>query len=244
MVPALLLSVPIMAHAEPVTYVFSGIMAAEVGISGCKSTSSVTGTITIDFANEHPAQSKGSVGSPAGWTSVSATDTVLVSTPSVFTLSLCGYGPYLNVHTSSITVGPSGMSGQFVVDSYSFSGNFSFSNPSGAVAANGLPLFDLPGTGSGVLGGGNFGIPFIVTSLTLVPPTVTKHLDSLVTDSLDAPSLIDIANTAQAQVQSACISLDNFVLRVKAKLALKQLPQSRANQLVFEATTLKMETGC
>jgi hypothetical protein len=233
-----------MAEAEPVTYVFSGILSAAVGAFDCKLNNSVSGTIRIDFANANPAQSKGAVGSPTGWTSASTTASVLVSAPSVFTLSVCGYGPYLNSHISSITVGPSGMSGQFVVDSDSFSGNFSFSNPSGAVSANGMPLFDSPGTGSGVMEGGNFGIPFIVTSMTLVSPTVTKQLDSLVTTSVDAATLIGIANTAQSQVQSACISLENYVLRVKAKLVLKQLPQHRADQMVFDATTAAAAIGC
>jgi hypothetical protein len=244
MVAALLLSVAIMAQAEPVTYVFSGILSEPVGAFDCKANNSVNGTITMDFANAIPAQSKGSVGSPSGWTSVSATESVLVSTPSVFTMAVCGYGPYLSVHTSSITVGPGGISGQFVVDSYSVSGNFSFSNPSGAVSAAGMPLFDSPGTGSGVLGGGSFGIPFIVTSMTLISPTVTKQLDSVVNKSFDAPSLIIIANTAQAQVQSACMSLEAYVLRVKAKLVLKELPRQRADQLVFDAMNVAAAIGC
>jgi hypothetical protein len=233
-----------MAHAEPVTYVFSGILAKAIGVQACNNNQAVNGTIIIDFANAIPGQSKGSVGSPTGWTSAATTATVLVSAPSVFTMSVCGYGPYVNSHTSTVTVGPAGISGQFVVDSNSFSGNFSFSNPSGAVSANGMPLFDSPGTGSGVLGGGAFGIPFIVTSMTLVSPTMTKNIDSLVTASTGADSLIDIANAVQAQVQSACIFLENFVRRVKYKEAIRQLTEHGANQLVFDAKTVEMRTGC
>jgi hypothetical protein len=244
LVPALLLSVPIVAEAEPVTYVFSGVIAVPNAPTSCnKDNNSMNGTITLDFANEDPAQSTGSVGSPFGWTSVSIAKTVIAFSPSVFTMTLCGFGPLLNVFSSAITVGPGGISGQFS-DQLGASGHISFSNPSGAVSANGMPLFDSPGTGSGVIAVDTTGIDFIVTSMTLFSPTVTKQLDSLVTASAGAPSLVDIANTAQAHVQSACISLENFVLRVKAKEAAKQLTQHRANQLVFDTKSVDLETGC
>jgi hypothetical protein len=242
LVPAILLAAPITAEAEPVTYAYSGV--AIPGIPACIMHDSVNGTITLDFANENPAQSEGSVGSPIGWTSVSSAKTEFLLAPYVFTMTVCGLGPYLNANSSSITVGPGGISGQFKVSFGGVAAQFSFSNPSGAVSANGMPLFDSPGTGSVQIGDGANGFSFVLTSLTLVSPSVTRQIDSLVTDSLDAPSLIEIANTAQAQVQSACISLAAFVRRVKAKLALKQLPQHRANQLIFEATTLEVETGC
>jgi uncharacterized membrane protein len=158
-------------------------------------------------------------------------------------MTVCGLGPILNVYSSSIAVGPGGISGQFS-DQLGPGGRMSFSNPSGHVSANGMPLFDSPGTGSASFGGGGFGLFFIVTSLTLVSPTVTQQLDSLVTESNGAHSLIDIANTAQAQVQSACVSLENYVRRVKVKEAAKQLTEHRANQLIFDATTAEMDTGC
>jgi hypothetical protein len=107
-----------------------------------------------------------------------------------------------------------------------------------------MPLFDSPGTGAGLFGGPAEAIDFIVTSMTLVSPTVAKQIDSLVTESAGAPSLIDIANTAQAQVQSACVSLESYVRRVKAKEAAKQLTQHRANQLVFDAKTVEIQIGC
>jgi hypothetical protein len=243
LVPTLLLSVPVMAGAEPVTYAFSGVVVVP-GAPSCDINNSVNGTITLDFANENPAQSKGAVGSPTGWTSVSNAKTEVLRAPYVFTMTVCGFGPYHNVNNSSVTVGPGGISGQFEVSFGSESGHISFSNPSGAVSANGMPLFDSPGTGSGLIAGDTIGIPFVVTSMTLVSPTVTKQIDALVTESTGAPSLIDIANTAQAQVQSACISLENFVRRVKAKEAAKQLTQHRADQLVFDATTAEIDAGC
>ena len=242
LIPAIFLSVPIIAEAEPVTYAFSGV--ATVPGHGCDTSNSVNGTITLNFANESPAQSTGSVGSPTGWTSVSTGKTVYLFVPYVFAMTVCGNGPYLNPNTSSVTVGPGGISGQFDVSHGSPRGSFSFSNPSGAVSANGMPLFDSPGTGSGLFGGPAEAIDFIITSMTLVSPTVAKQIDSVVTESAGAPSLIDIANTAQAQVQSACISLEKFVLRVEAKEAAKQLTQHRANQLVFDAKTVEIQIGC
>jgi hypothetical protein len=241
LIPAIFLSVPIMAEAEPVTYAFSGVVAP--GGPSCSASDSVNGTITLDFANELPAQSTGSVGSPAGWTSVSEAATPVLLAPYVFTMTVCGVGPFLNEYLSSITVGPHGIGASFSVNDF-FGGHFSFSNPSGHVSANGMPLFDSPGTGLASLGGGIPGFAFIITSVTLISPTVAKQIDSLVTESAGAPSLIDIANTAQAQVQSACISLENFVLRVKAKEAAKQLTEHRANQLVFDAKTIEIQTGC
>jgi hypothetical protein len=233
------------AEAEPVTYAFSGV--ASVAGHGCDNNDSVNGTITLDFGNANPAQSKGSVGSPTGWTSVSTAKTALLFVPYVFTMTVCGNGGsgfFLNPNTSSVTVGPGGISGQFDISHGSPRGNVSFSNPSGAVSVNGMPLFDSPGTGSGLFGGPAEAIDFIITSMTLVSPTVAKQIDLLVTESAGAPSLIDIANTAQAQVQSACISLENFVLRVKTKEAAKQLTEHRANQLGFDAKTVEMQTGC
>jgi hypothetical protein len=243
MAPAILLCVPIMAEAEPVTYVFSGVIVVPDAPS-CTLDNSVNGTITLDFENENPAQSTGSVGSPTGWTSVSTAKTEVSFAPYVFTMTACGFGPFVSVNSSSITVGPGGISGQFEVSYQGASGHISFSNPSGHVSANGMPLFDLPGTGSGLLGAFTTGIPFVVTSMTLVSPSVTRQLDSLVTAAAGAPSLIAIANGAQADVQSACISLESFVLRVKAKEAAKQLTQQRSDQLIFDARTVGIETGC
>lgn len=242
LIAAIFLSVPIFAEAEPVTYAFSGVVTA--GGLSCVANNTVNGTITLDFANENPAQSTGAVGPPTGWTSVSDAATPVSFAPYVFTMTVCSFGPFLNENISSITVSPQGISGKFDVSFDSVGGQFSFSNPSGHVSANGMPLFDSPGTGSADLGGGGFGFSVIVTSLTLVSPTVTKQLDSLVSESDGAPSLLDIANTAQSQVQSACVSLQNFVSRVKIKEAAKQLTQQRANQLIFDAKTVEINAGC
>jgi hypothetical protein len=231
------------AAAEPVTYAFSGVVVVP-GAPSCNANNSVNGTITVDFANANPAQSKGSVGSSTGWTSASTAKTQVLFAPYVFTMTLCGFGPYLSVNNSSVTVGPSGISGQFEVSYGSESGNISFSNPSGAVSANGMPLFDAPGTGAGLMAGDTFGIPFVVTSMTLVSPTTTRQLDSLVTEAAGSTTLVDIANNAQTDLQSSCIALESFVLRVKAKEAAKQLTQQLANQLIFDAKTVGIQTGC
>jgi hypothetical protein len=237
--------------AEPVTYVFSAVFPSPGG-PGCDTDPNnpygpFTGTITMDFANENPKQSSGNVGSPKGWTSVaSGIDIYVQSVPYVFTMTVCGYGPYLNLGffgSSSVTVGPSGINGQFELgDGNGQEGHIKFTNPSGHISANGLPLFDSPGTGSGLVGGGTSGIDFIVTSMTLVPPTVTHQLDGLVTES---PGILEeSANNAQGHVEAACTSLEKFVIQVNGDERSKKITKQLANQLIFDATTAELEIGC
>ena len=239
------------AFAVPVTYFFTGTVSDTGATPPCgyQPGETITGTFTFDFANENQALSTGTVGSASGWTSQSFSHGSPTPVPLVFSTSIpnCyttepGYG----YEASMATVSPAGISAS-ESQSMVIVSSFDYTNTSEATFANGMPLFDMPGTGSALVHNSQGGpsLEFSINSMTFVPASIVPQLTSLTSEAAatTVPGLSGKASTATSHAEAACATLAKLMSQVQGKSG-AHLTTQQAAQLAFDTQTIETEIGC